>query len=352
MVLKTRIALTVLLTLALALPGRAAGGPAAIRRRETLTLLTPEGTLVHRDRMVVHARAAGPALGLSMPAGVTFGGARVDNQPVQPVERGPGGLSLPLGPTSREEVEVEVVSFQERARSGGASPLNFELPRAGLPVGEHRVRLLLPAGSVYQVRSGALRLVEGRDPWMGSARFLKAPPAPGDPWSLLRPAPKAGAAVLRGRVIVKPDAPVPGATVTLRSGTSTPLVTVTDSRGLFQFPSLAPGDYEGQAEIEGFYTLPFSLESLKDGATRTVEIPLEMNLGDIITVTDSDIHSYEVDPFHSVWESVGKAGIPDGHLPEILPTQGKVLVLYGAHPPEKVGIELKIRTGKEIHGWH
>jgi hypothetical protein len=352
MVLKTRIALPLLLALTLALPGRAAGGPAAIRRRETLTLLTPDGTLIHRDRMVLPSGSAGAALGLVLPAGVTFGGARVDNGPAQPVERGPGALSQPIGPSSRGEVEVEVVSFQEKARPGGASRLKFELPRVDLPVREHRVRLLLPAGSVYKVRSGALRLAEGRDPWVGSARFLKAPPAPGDPWSLLRPAPRAGAAALRGRVIIKPDSPVPGATVTVRSGATLPLVTVTDSRGLFQFPSLVSGDYEGQAEIEGFHTLPFSLKSLNAGTTRTVEIPLEMNLNDVITVTDSDIPSQEVDPFHAVWESVGKARIPDGHLPEILPTQGKVLILYGADLPEKVGVELEIRTGKEGRGWH
>jgi hypothetical protein len=130
---------------------------ATIRRRDTTTLLTVDGTLLFRDRFLVESRSrAGTALDVTLPAGGTLWSVKVDEQAVRPLERG-GTVSVPLGFSGGTLAEVEVVSVQARALPPGRSQLALDLPQVDVPVLVHRLRLLLPEEASYRVRRGDLR---------------------------------------------------------------------------------------------------------------------------------------------------------------------------------------------------
>lgn len=140
----------------LALPP-APGMEEPVRQRDTTTLLTVDGTLLHRDRFTLGpVTRPGAALDVTLPAGAILWSARVGDQPVRPLERD-GRVTVPLGFTRGAETEVEVVSVVERAIPGGRSQLGLELPQLSVPVLEHRWRVLLPEGNRYRFRSGDLR---------------------------------------------------------------------------------------------------------------------------------------------------------------------------------------------------
>lgn len=128
-----------------------------VRQRDTMTLLTVDGTLLHRDRFTLGpVTRPGSALDITLPAGSTLWSTRVGEQPVRPLERG-GRISVPLGFVSGADTVVEVVSVQERAIPAGRSELAMELPQVTVPVLEHRWRVLLPEANRYRFRSGDLR---------------------------------------------------------------------------------------------------------------------------------------------------------------------------------------------------
>ncbi|MEA2693973.1 MAG: hypothetical protein QOJ16_3360 [Acidobacteriota bacterium] len=135
--------------------------PTLVRRRETTTLLTVDGTVVHRDRFTLDQ--AGAALDLTLPAGAVLWSAKVGDQPVRPVARkaGSGGLSVPLGfanaGVAGTPPVVEVVSVLERMIPKGRSALALTLPQVAAPVVEHQWRLLLPEGARYRFKSGDLK---------------------------------------------------------------------------------------------------------------------------------------------------------------------------------------------------
>jgi hypothetical protein len=133
--------------------------PAVASLRETTTLITLDGTLLHRDRIVLRPGAIGTALDLTLPASATLWSARVDEVAVRPLDRGNGALSVPLGFDTGRDAVIEVISVQEKAIPKGRSELALDLPRVALPVQEHRWRLLLPDGASYRYRSGELRPV-------------------------------------------------------------------------------------------------------------------------------------------------------------------------------------------------
>jgi hypothetical protein len=132
--------------------------------RETTTLITLDGTLLHRDRITLRPGAIGTALDLTLPAGSTLWSARVDGVPVRPLERGSGKIAVPLGFDTGRDAVVEVVSVQEKAVPKGRSELALDVPRVAVPVLEHRWRLLLPDGARYRYRSGDLRPAVMRRP--------------------------------------------------------------------------------------------------------------------------------------------------------------------------------------------
>jgi hypothetical protein len=131
--------------------------PAVASLRETTTLITLDGTLLHRDRITLRPGAIGTALDLTLPASATLWSARVDGVPVRPLERGGGRISVPLGFDTGRDAVVEVVSVQAKAVPRGRSELALDVPRVAVPVLEHRWRLLLPDGASYRFRSGDLR---------------------------------------------------------------------------------------------------------------------------------------------------------------------------------------------------
>src|SRR5947199_8978837 len=133
--------------------------PAVVRWRETTTLITLDGTLLHRDRLILRPGAIGTALDLTLPANATLWSARVDDVPVRPLERGNGRISVPLGFDTGKDAVVEVISVQQKAVPKGRSELTLDVPQVAVPVQQHRWRLLLPDGAQYRYRAGALRPV-------------------------------------------------------------------------------------------------------------------------------------------------------------------------------------------------
>jgi hypothetical protein len=136
--------------------------PAVASLRETTTLITLDGTLLHRDRITLRPAAIGTALDLTLAAGATLWSARVDDVAVRPLERGGGKISVPLGFDTGRDAVVEVVSVQAQAIPAGRSELALDVPRVAVPVQEHRWRLLLPDGALYRFRAGDLRPAAGK----------------------------------------------------------------------------------------------------------------------------------------------------------------------------------------------
>jgi hypothetical protein len=138
---------------------------ATVLRRDTTTLMTVDGTLLHRDRFTLESQSrAGAALDLILPAGATLWSAKVDELPVRPLEHG-GTVSVPLGFESGAKAVVEVVAVLERAIPSGRSQLALELPQVRIPVLDHRWKLLLPEGPRYRFQRGDLQpAVEERGP--------------------------------------------------------------------------------------------------------------------------------------------------------------------------------------------
>ena len=117
----------------------AAALPAVASLRETTTLITLDGTLLHRDRITLRPAAIGTALDLTLGAGSTLWSARVDDVAVRPLERGGGTISVPLGFDTGRDAVVEVVSVQSTAIPKGRSELALSAParrraRAGAPL--------------------------------------------------------------------------------------------------------------------------------------------------------------------------------------------------------------------------
>jgi hypothetical protein len=142
----------------------AAALPAVASLRETTTLITLDGTLLHRDRITLRPAAIGTALDITLAAGATLWSAQVDDLPVRPLERGGGKITVPLGFDSGKDAVVEIISVQVKAIPAGRAELALDLPRVAVPVQQHRWRLLLPDGASYRYRSGDLRPVLARRP--------------------------------------------------------------------------------------------------------------------------------------------------------------------------------------------
>ncbi len=234
--------------------------PAVASLRETTTLITLDGTLLHRDRITLRPAAIGTALDLTLAAGATLWSARVDDVAVRPLERGNGKISVPLGFDTGKDAVVEVVSVQAKAIPAGRSELALDVPRVAVPVQEHRWRLLLPDGASYRYRAGDLRPV-------------------------------------------------------LRSG-SPRMVTKRPSH-------VGPGSGGDQAawSVDG------------------------MVITDMAAIGSSRAY-YDFDAFEEM--EVLRKGLAGGikPLPITIPETGKLLLLTGVLPPEKIGVELEVKGKK------
>jgi len=74
---------------------------------------------------------------------------------------------------------------------------------------------------------------------------------------------------ISGTVIDNDDTPLPGVTVTL-TGVGAPHVQVTNYQGQFKFPSLQPGSYEVEAQLEGFTSVTEPITVNKDKTSNIV----------------------------------------------------------------------------------
>jgi hypothetical protein len=341
-----------------------------VRLRETTTLLTVDGTVLHRDRLTLQSGSgAGTALDLTLPASATLWSAQVDDVPVRPVERG-GTISVPLGFDSRGEPVVEVVSVLERAIPPGRSQLALSLPQLAPPVLEHRWRLLLPESARYRFRSGDLR----------PATFI---PTAREPWQVLQETPgvltdrinvggnESGqqsrfGGNLYGTVTDSEGAPLPGVTVTFFAP-GAPLVQVTDEQGQVRFLGIPSGRYRLIAELEGFSNVEYEGVVISGGRNTQIDIVLSAAAEDVITVTadsplvderrisaGSRVDRTELDKVptrpdpgadFAAFEEM-RQGLVGGvkPLPIQIPESGKVLLLTGVLPPAQVDVELDVRA--------
>jgi len=71
---------------------------------------------------------------------------------------------------------------------------------------------------------------------------------------------------LYGTVESSEGGPLPGVTVTL-SGVGAPRVRITDEAGRFRFLSLAPGQYQLQASLDGFSPVEYSNRPSRSAAS-------------------------------------------------------------------------------------
>jgi hypothetical protein len=132
--------------------------PLLIKLRDTTTLLTVDGTLLHRDRLTLRPPGGlGAVLDVVLPATAKLWSAKVDEVPVRPLDRGNGTISIPLGYETGKEPVIEIVSVLEKAIPAGRSELSLTLPQITVPVQAHQWRVLLPDGPQYRFRSGELR---------------------------------------------------------------------------------------------------------------------------------------------------------------------------------------------------
>ncbi len=339
------------LALAVALLPPAPRLPSLVRERETTTLLTVDGTVVHRDRFTLEPLAQPAAsLDVTLPPGAVLWSAEVGGQPVRPVDRN-GSLSIPLGlAAAAEPAVVEIVAVAEHTIPAGRSRLALSLPEVAAPVLAHRWRLLLPEGERYRVRTATLRqetLIEPKDRPRPPLVFLD------------RGGRSAG---VLGRLTSDRGDMLPGVTVELRSpALGQPWRAVTNARGSFSFDDVPAGSYTVRTELEGFSSvdLPFVLPAGKladldivlhpasiretivvtGEASRLAEVPTTAT-----TISAKDLEALSRDAFRQSASDL-KQGLVGGvkPLPVSIPESGKALLLAGALPPAQVSVDLEVR---------
>lgn len=358
--------------------------PLVVKRRETTTLMTVDGTLLHRDRLTLGAPGGlGAALDVVLPPSAKLWSARVDEVPVRPLDRGNGTISIPLGFETGREPVVEVVSVLEKAIPKGRSELALSLPQIAAPVQVHEWRVLLPDGAKYRFRSGELRPASARDPWA----VLQSTPGTltdrinVDAYEVGNQAmyPGGGSGAVIGRVVDDQGEALPGVTVRL----SDQLAAVTNAKGVFAFRGLPAGSYTLKAELEGFSTLEYPNVRLVTGQSVTLEVRLSGAVEDVITVTAespvldqrkiSNTQTTTLDESTGGGVNLGKRrrekkqeadqeeqrakalfaqeaqGLQQGLVGGVkplniaIPEAGKVLFLTGVLPPVKVGVELEVK---------
>ncbi len=272
---------------------------AVIRRRDTTTLLTVDGTLLFRDRFLVETKGrSGAALEVTLPAGGRLWSARVDDQAVRPLERA-GAVSVPLGFSDGDRAVVEVVSVQERALPPGRSLLALELPQVAAPVLVHRLRLLLPENAGYRFHRGDLRAAPP-EAWRNV--YFSNVAGPEDPWSQLAAAPNILTDQLNAPNAAHPPVPQaarpPAAPGEPRSVDG---VLITD---------MAAVGVEGSADFDSFEEMKVSGELFRQEAQG-----LQQGM---------------------------VAGVKP--LPIAIPESGKALAFAGVLPPNRVTLELDVKA--------
>jgi hypothetical protein len=376
--------------------------PLLVERRETTTLLTVDGTLLHRDRLTLRPPGGlGAALDVVLPATARLWSAKVDDLPVRPLDRGNGTISIPLGFETGKEPVIEIVSVLEKAIPAGRSELSLTLPQIAVPVQAHEWRVLLPDGPKYRFRSSELRPAGAPVVAVGQASTRARSVGTGSTGgqagrsmdgavitdmaalgSANQVVAGGGSAAIYGKVMDdQGQAALPGVTVTL----SNHVTAVSSAQGTFFFRGLPAGTYGLKAELEGFSVIDYPGIQLATGQTVQLEVRLAAAVEDVITVTaespmlderklgntttietdeggggggnlDLGKRQREKDQAAAAEERRQKAlfaqetqGLQQGlvggvkPLPIAIPESGKVLLLTGVLPPAKVGVELEVK---------
>jgi hypothetical protein len=172
--------------------------------------------------------------------------------------------------------------------------------------------------------------------------------------------------------------------VSLRPASGPPIFLMTNAEGFVFFQDLPSGDYQVEAELEGFSRVSAPFHN-KAGETHTIDIQLAPDIEDVITVIAEapllderragKTETYKMDegtggggrrkrapappppPSPSLSSRAEledlKKGLVGGvkPLPIAIPETGKLLLLSGVLPPQKIGVELEVKAEKEKRGW-
>jgi hypothetical protein len=336
---------------------------AVVRRRDTIALLTVDGTLLFRDRFLVDARSrAGAALDVTLPAGGKLWSVKVDEQAVRPLDRG-GVLSVPLGFNSGTRTEVEVVSVQERVLPPGRSQLALDLPQVSAPVLVQHLRLLLPEGASYRFRRSELRyapeIPEG-SAFMDRSNVGGVGGNESGQTASFAGSLQSGTANLHVKVVDEKGHPLPGSTVTMRGALGS-RVAVTNGNGVAILNGPG-GIYSLTAEHEGFSDREFPNVELPNGRSPGLLVTLSQAVEDVITINEANLvaNGWQLDGVvitdMAALESSSTdrfkkeiAGLQQGlvggvkPLPVSIPETGKALVFSGVLPPAHVTVELDVK---------
>ncbi|MGV8042663.1 MAG: carboxypeptidase regulatory-like domain-containing protein [Thermoanaerobaculaceae bacterium] len=259
--------------------------------RETTTLLTREGTVLHRERLVLGR--AGSGVEVRLGSGATLWSASVGGQSVRHLERD-GLVVVPVALGTAAGTEVEVVVVERQAIGEGRTRVGITLPELMAPVLEHRWRLLLPEEHRYRFAGGSLAPVGGgfaptRDGEQGAVPAARTGQPGTEPAQTGRAVPgRAAAAVasLVGRISNERDQPVRGVTVDLvRDGKRVATVS-SGADGSYGFAGAEPGEYTVSCRFWGLQprtawviartgvvstvnlVMPVEVEPAIDGVTR------------------------------------------------------------------------------------
>lgn len=321
---------------------------ALVASRDTTTLLTREGSLVHRDVLAVRRQL--PALEVTLPSASTLWSA-VDGIAVRPLRHG-RQLTVPLVFESSGETSVELVVVEQRPIDRGRSVLQLELPRLAPPVLTHRWRVLLPEGRRYRLAESTLSPVP-RDAAIAARRSLAA--ATGATVAAARPG------VIRGRVVDPDGEPLPGVTVEARSpALAGPRQTTTAGDGSFGLLGLMPGVYHLTARLEGFQTVERQLRlSQHQGTWAEIRLPLESVAEEILVRggRSSGLSqrrerelAEEAERQRRLDQAVEQLsrGLVEGVKPlaVTVPESGKLLLLAGVLPPPEVVATVEVKAGR------
>lgn len=322
---------------------------AVVTRRESTTLLTGQGTRIHKDRFeILHA---GTTFTVSLPPAAELWSAQVGDDLVRPVRRG-DALIVPLpyradgGP-----VAVEIIATEEGPPVPKRGSLAMALAVVDLPVYQHAWHLLLPEGRQYRWSGGMPTAgvpIPRRHRRFGFGRAKVAAP---EPIASARGGIRGTVTDLEGNLL-------PGVTVSVvdRDGVLRG-VGVTDHGGDFALHA-GTGRYEVRAELEGFSSQSIVVD-LSDGRWATVTMTLSSSIEEMITVT-SEYVMLDAGPsrselaekearrdFGSARDSLA-SGLVSGIKPlQIrLPESGKAIALSTALPPTAVHVVLDVRPGR------
>jgi len=330
----------------------AAAHPARIVRRETTSLLTVDGTLVHRERF----RLAGltglyglnAGLEITLPGRARLWSTAVDGVSVRPLERG-GSLTVPLltadASGTADGPEVEVVSVEEQAILPGRTVMDLALAVVALPVLEHRWQLLLPEGSRYRYAGGSLRPapppLAARS--SGSIQVLD---------SLTRTE-SVGSAGVEGVVRDANGDALPGVHVEIDGRSAS-----TNLHGRFLLTGIPPGRHKALFQLSGMTSVERTLR-LAAGRVAVVEVELEVATVEetIIVRAESPVsRSLTAKDVEDAREANAQAQYQQNiavlnqgkvggvrPLPVEIPREGKGLFLVGSLPTGPVTARLEVK---------